>query len=113
MHGLEQAFPFLFETHEYVSLKNEGDKMIVAEKGELLFVFNLHPSNSYQSYRVGTAWGGKYKVVLDSDWPEFGGHNRNDRHQVYYANDGNWCQRPHYLEVYSPSRTVMVFARAQ
>jgi len=113
MHGLEQAFPFLFETHEYVSLKNEGDKMIVAEKGELLFVFNLHPSNSYQAYRVGTAWGGKYKVVLDSDWPEFGGHNRNDRHQVYHAQDGNWCQRPHYLEVYSPSRTVMVFARAQ
>uniref|UniRef100_A0A6U4WMG1 1,4-alpha-glucan branching enzyme n=1 Tax=Hemiselmis andersenii TaxID=464988 RepID=A0A6U4WMG1_HEMAN len=114
MHGLEQTFPFLVEDcHEYVSLKNEGDKMIVAEKGELLFVFNMHPSNSYQGYRVGTSWGGKYKIVLDSDWPEFGGHYRNDRHQVLHAKNEQWCGRPHYLEIYSPSRTVMVFAKAQ
>lgn len=53
------------------------------------------------------------QVVLDSDWPEFGGHYRNDRHAVYHAKDENWCSRPHYLEVYSPSRTVMVFARAK
>lgn len=43
--------------------------MIVAEKGELLFVFNLHPSNSYQGYRVGTAWPGKYKVTPDPPRP--------------------------------------------
>jgi len=35
-------------SHEYVSLKNEGDKMVVAEKGELLFIFNFHTTNSYQ-----------------------------------------------------------------
>ena len=23
---------------------------------------------------------GKYKIVLDSDWAEFGGHERNDRY---------------------------------
>jgi 1,4-alpha-glucan branching enzyme len=48
------------DCHEYVSLKNEGDKLIVAEKGELLFVFNLHPTNSYSSYRIGTCWPGEH-----------------------------------------------------
>jgi len=38
--------------HEYVSLKNEYDKMIVAERGDLLFIFNFHPSNSYQVHCV-------------------------------------------------------------
>jgi len=112
MHGLEEAFPFLQEgVHEYVSLKNEGDKLIVAEKGELLFVFNFHSTNSYSSYRIGTAWAGKYKIVLDSDWPEFGGHNRNDRHAEFHSTQQMWNDRPHYIEVYSPSRTVIVFAR--
>ena len=67
MHGLEEAFSFMHEgSHEYVSLKNEGDKMIVAEKGDLLFVFNFHTSQSYMGYKVGCRWPGKYKIVLDS-----------------------------------------------
>ena len=53
MHGLEEAFPFMHEgAHEYVSLKNDYDKMIVAERGDLLFIFNFHPSKSYQVHCV-------------------------------------------------------------
>jgi len=112
MHGLEEAFSFMHEgAHEYVSLKNEGDKLIVAEKGELLFVFNFHPTQSYQGYKVGCAWPGKYKIVLDSDWAEFGGHERNDRHNVFFTGDGGADGRPHSLQVYSCSRTVMVLRR--
>ena len=47
-----------------VSLQNEGDKLIVAEKGDLVFVFNFHPVNSYSDYRVGTKHAGPYKVGL-------------------------------------------------
>merc|ERR1719287_453420 len=105
MQGLEEAYPFLHDgAHEFVSLKNEGDKLIVAEKGNLLFVFNLHPTNSYQSYRIGTFWAGKYRIVLDSDWAEFGGHERNDRATEFFSVPDHWCGRPNYLEIYSPSR---------
>ena len=45
-------------------LQNEGDKLIVAEKGDLVFVFNFHPVNSYSDYRVGTKHPGPYKVGL-------------------------------------------------
>ena len=113
MNGLEEAFPFLQEgSHEYVSLKNEGDKIIVAEKGPLLFIFNFHPTNSYQGYRIGAAHAGKYKIVLDSDWAEFGGHERNYRHAEFFTRDENWCSRPYSIDVYSPARTVVVYARS-
>ena len=32
------------------------NKVIVFEKGNLLFVFNFHPSQSFEHYKVGTPW---------------------------------------------------------
>lgn len=37
----------------YISTKHNSDKVIVFERGNLLWVFNFHPSNSYSDYRVG------------------------------------------------------------
>ena len=46
----------------YVSRKDEGDKLIVTERGDLVMVFNFHPSNSYSDYRVGCLMPGSYKA---------------------------------------------------
>ncbi len=46
----------------YVSRKDEGDKLIVLERGDLVMVFNFHPTNSFQDYRVGCLLPGPYKV---------------------------------------------------
>ncbi len=43
--------------------QDEGDKMIVVERGDLVFVFNFHPTNSYTDYGVGTYLPGPYKVL--------------------------------------------------
>lgn len=41
----------------FISRKHEGDRVIVFDRytagGHLLFVFNLHPTKSYEHYRVG------------------------------------------------------------
>jgi 1,4-alpha-glucan branching enzyme len=50
--------------------------------------------------------------VLDSDWAEFGGHERNYRHAEFFTRDENWCSRPYSIDVYSPARTVVVYARS-
>ncbi len=50
----------------YISRKDEGDKMIVFERGDLVFVFNFHPTMSYRDYRVGCREPGQYKV---GPWP--------------------------------------------
>lgn len=56
------VFQFMVNPHQYVSRKDEGDKFIVFEKGDLVFVFNFHWTNSYTDYRVGCMVPGKYKV---------------------------------------------------
>ena len=35
-----------------MSRKDEGDKMVVVERGDLVLVFNFHPYNSYTDYKV-------------------------------------------------------------
>lgn len=45
-------------------MQDEGDKVIVAERGDLVFVFNFHPTQSYTDYRVGCCNPGPYKVRL-------------------------------------------------
>jgi Alpha amylase, C-terminal all-beta domain len=57
-----QAFGFLPARHEYVSRKDEGDKVVVVERGDLVFVFNFHYCNSFSDYRVGCLSPGDYKV---------------------------------------------------
>lgn len=48
MIHLEDKFQFLTSQENYISEKHEDNKVIVFEKGDLLFVFNFHPTQSYQ-----------------------------------------------------------------
>jgi hypothetical protein len=40
-------------------LQDEGDKVVVVERGDLVMVFNFHPTTSYTDYRVGCNNGGE------------------------------------------------------
>ena len=45
----------------YVSRKHQGDKVIVFERPyDLLWLFNLHPTQSFTDYKVGVETAGKY-----------------------------------------------------
>ena len=52
--GLLQAF---------VSAQHEGDKVIVFERANVLFIFNFHPTKSYQHYKVAVGSPGKYLFI--------------------------------------------------
>ena len=43
-------------------IQDESDKIIVVERGDLVLVFNFHPTQSYSDYRVGCMNPGSYKV---------------------------------------------------
>ena len=43
-------------------MQDESDKLIVVERGDLVFCFNFHPVNSYNDYRIGCLEPGPYKV---------------------------------------------------
>ncbi len=121
MCHLDKAFGFVAAPHEWVSRKDEGDKLIVAERGDLVFVWNFHPSSSFTDYRVGAPAKGPYKIVLSSDEAVFGGwSNATKAHgTVFEAVEGapgsgplGYDGRPASFPVYAPSRTVVVYAPA-
>lgn len=43
MIGLDIKYNILNASHQYIRYKHNSDKVLVFEKGDLLFVFNWHP----------------------------------------------------------------------
>ncbi len=83
------------------------NKVLCVERGGLVFVFNWSIDRSIPGYRFKLPANGKYKLVLDSDAREFGGHGRLDPSVLCeVSEDGE-------LSVYSPSRSAQVFARVR
>eukprot|EP00928_Gymnodinium_smaydae_P011094 TRINITY_DN1413_c0_g1_i9.p1 TRINITY_DN1413_c0_g1~~TRINITY_DN1413_c0_g1_i9.p1 ORF type:complete len:834 (+),score=183.51 TRINITY_DN1413_c0_g1_i9:63-2504(+) len=112
MQALENRFHFVAAPHQYCSKKDEGDKVLAFERGDLLFIFNFHHDQSFTDYRIGHTWNEPMRIVLDSDEPRFGGRNRLEwgHHNSFPVQDG-WDGRYHSLQCYLPSRTVQVMAR--
>jgi 1,4-alpha-glucan branching enzyme len=90
---------------------HEQDKVIIFQRASLWFVFNFHPTQSYIDYQF-EAPPGLYRIDLDSDAPDFGGHGRIDHHQFHYSQPApESSPRCHKLSLYLPNRTGMVFQR--
>lgn len=90
--------------------ENNYDKIISFKRGDFLFVFNFHPTTSFTDYGIPVK--GKYRIVLDTDDPAFGGFNRIDRNSIYISirkAERNIINAPLYLYLYLPSRTALVF----
>lgn len=85
---------------------HEDDKVLIYEKGGLVFAFNFHPEKSFGDYPIPVSKAGHYKVVLSSDDGVFGGFNRVDKSVRYTAdNDGFRC--------YLPNRSAIVFKKTK
>ncbi|KAH8118474.1 glycoside hydrolase [Phellopilus nigrolimitatus] len=110
MNYVESKYNWLAAPQAYVSLKHEGDKVIVFERAGLLFIFNFHPTNSFTDYRVGVEEPGEYSVVLSSDEKRFGGHDRVDTSIKHFTTPLAWNNRKNWLQVYIPTRTCLVLA---
>ena len=91
-----------------MSLKNEGDKVIVYDKGDLIFVFNFNPFQSFADYRIGAARLTKYSVILSTDSEKFGGLERVDTRVEHFAQDFKHDGKPYSVLVYVPSRCALV-----
>eukprot|EP01114_Cavostelium_apophysatum_P006914 TRINITY_DN1849_c0_g1_i1.p1 TRINITY_DN1849_c0_g1~~TRINITY_DN1849_c0_g1_i1.p1 ORF type:complete len:769 (+),score=190.37 TRINITY_DN1849_c0_g1_i1:110-2416(+) len=110
MNQLEDVYKWLSSPQAYVTLKHDGDKVIAFERGNLFWVFNFHSNQSYTDYAIGISHPGKYKIVLNSDTEEFGGHNRITKFDEYFSQPEEQHGMKHRLMVYIPCRTALVFA---
>ncbi|KAL2423704.1 1,4-alpha-glucan-branching enzyme [Exophiala dermatitidis] len=110
MQWTEEKYGWLHSPQAYVSLKHEGDKVLVFERAGLLWIFNFHPTNSFADYRVGVEQAGVYRIVIDTDAPEHGGFGRNAKDTRFFTKDFPWNNRKNYTQVYIPARTALVLA---
>ncbi|KZV21055.1 1,4-alpha-glucan-branching enzyme 1, chloroplastic/amyloplastic, partial [Dorcoceras hygrometricum] len=117
MNLLDENLMFLSSAKQIVSDVDEDKKVIVFERGDLVFVFNFHPENTYEGYKVGCDFPGKYRVALDSDTWEFGGLGRVGHDVDHFTTpegipgvpETNFNNRPNSFKVLSPPRTCVVY----
>lgn len=84
----------------------EPNKKILAyERGDLIFVFSFHPTESYFGFPIPIPREGTYRILLDSDEKEFGGFERLDK-SIAYPTDENM-----QVHLYIPNRVVIVIER--
>ncbi|MEZ5072853.1 MAG: alpha amylase C-terminal domain-containing protein [Bacteroidales bacterium] len=93
-------------TPEHVKT-DQGDLVIAFVRSHLLFVFNFHPERSYTDYGLAVD-AGKYRVVLSSDDPAYGGFARVDGTQVHRSQVERSFGFKHRLSLYLPSRSALV-----
>lgn len=113
MNNMERLFNVMEHDHEFVSHIEDMDKMIVYERGELVFIFNFHPTNSYKDYLLGTYWDSPHMILYETDDDKFGGLQRlNGGHNQWYHVKKGQTQhkRRNSFSIYVPSRCAIVLA---
>lgn len=81
------------------------NKVMVFERGSLIFIFNFSPQNSIFGYKFWVPKKGNYTIILNSDRGEFGGFNRVDD-SIEYATD-----KDQMLSIYLTNRTALVMKK--
>ena len=88
---------------------HQEDKLIIYTKGEYVFIFNFHPTRSFDGYFVPVGEKGTYKVVLTTDDAQFGGFSRVDSDVKYKAKETpeGW----YGFKCYIPNRCAIVLKK--
>ncbi len=113
--AFDQAMIRLLQEHNLLNMPAENrwmhqdDKILIYTKGDTVFIFNFHPTKSFEGYFVPVGQEGTYKVILSSDDAAFGGFDRVDTTQTYqtFKTPIDWVGFPCYL----PSRSAIVLKR--
>jgi 1,4-alpha-glucan branching enzyme len=88
---------------------HQEDKILIYTKDDTVFIFNFHPTRSFDGYFVPVGKSGTYKVALSTDDGAFGGFSRVDTGKSYktVTTPDGWIGFPCYL----PCRSAMVLKR--
>jgi 1,4-alpha-glucan branching enzyme len=93
---------------------NDGDQVLAFGRGDLVFVFNFNPTQSFTDYGFLVPRG-SYKTVLDSDSIEFGGYGRiDDGVEHFTLMDPLYKKvRKEWLKLYLPARSAIVLKKVR
>lgn len=104
---------FDFQSRPVVKLwEKDSDQVLAFGRGDLIFVFNFNPVNSFSDYGILTP-PGEYEVIMSSDEPRFGGYGNVDL-SVNHFTTPDPLYDPHgvaWLKLYLPARSSMVLRK--
>lgn len=104
----EGNFADLPAVHHYT---HEDEQVLCYSRGDLFFVYNFSPTQSYADYRI-TLPCGVYQVVLDTDSPQYGGYGLVDHEILHYTQcEGKEGATACDAQLYLPARTALVLKR--
>jgi 1,4-alpha-glucan branching enzyme len=106
MLGLAKAHCLLEAPFARNLWQEEPRKLLAYEKAGLVFLFNFHPTHSLPNFFLPVVKAGRYRVLLDTDAPAFGGQGRIACDTVYEAVCRDGAQTG--FTIYSPARTALV-----
>lgn len=116
LQALDRRFGLLEDPFIQQLWREEGRKLLVYRRGPLVFAVNLHPTESLPDLDLPVPDAADYRVVLDSDRPEFGGFSRvveeaTYPHRTVSGRDGlAGDSGTHRIRIYLPCRTAQVLA---
>lgn len=123
MLDLERKFQFLESTQNTIVEVSNHLRLVIVERGSLIFVLNFSSSVDQEHVQVGVSIPGQYRVLLDSDASEFDGRGKLAKRNIHILNSKiteSWncavevqsyrsqINRPYYVNVYAPSRSCVV-----
>lgn len=88
---------------------NDGDQVLAFKRGNLLFVFNFSPTQSFADYGL-LVEAGEYEVVLNTDAKDFGGNGLADDNVKHFTNYDPLYEKvgKGWLKLYIPARSAIV-----
>ena len=96
-------------------LANEPDKVLAFIRGDRLFVFNFHPTQSFTDYGILVPPATRWRHLFDTDEVRFGGQGRIQAGATYeptLVHDSNHNELVQQIKLYLPARTAVVLKRA-
>lgn len=106
MIELDNKYSILASKHQYIRTHHSEDKMLVYERGPLLFVFNWHPTKSFEKYPIYCRLANKATVLMSTDDLSVGGHARVSHLSYQIDKESNEIGK---FLLYIPSRSAIVF----
>ena len=113
MLKLVRKYDILGSGYAYNHLMDTANQTLAFSHGTTVFVFNCHPRNSIPDYAIPVPEPGRYRIVLTSDAPEFGGYGRIDpavKAFSFSQTDSDGSTRP-YIRIYNLCRSALVLTR--
>ena len=93
---------------------NDGDQILAYMRGDLVFVFNFSPTQSFPDYGFLVPKG-EYHVVLNSDATKFGGNGLADDSVPHFTNLDPLYEKDkkEWLKIYIPARSAVVLRKVK